>query len=467
MAFENLGQHLGGYSGQMLQAAIAAREQSMKEKNMRLQAPLALAQTLTGAMSQWQNIEAQKHQQKVTDDKMTMAQELHGYQVKMANEEVQAMQFGNDRMSKFLQLELDAAGLNNEELTGRIAALRQATQFTKDMQPDQLARLRAEIDNTIAQGKLLKDEHRFNKRTENWRANAVELGVEKLWKEIDGLDAKEGLTLAQAAHYEAASKMTVAQYDAFLLEKDSLQKFVDTYEVTPEVYEKMQQWAHSNPWKTTAEIQQKINDLKAKGIPITAQTLLEVISSHYDPAQLAFMTQLAASAGRQTGKTGREKAWSMINAYASRLISMNASSATAMRALEGNADMANEYAAAGLQVTQGNAAAAKFIGISGLVMKRADGDKSTMPLGEEHFGALASFILGNYDNILNETATAETIWTEFSALANIAPGRKNPYAGELPEVNMGAMFGFPYTGPQPQIGPNILSEAPNPFSGWQ
>ena len=55
MAFENLAAHLGQYSGQMLSAAVAAREMNLKEKNMKLQAPLALAQTLTGALGQMQD----------------------------------------------------------------------------------------------------------------------------------------------------------------------------------------------------------------------------------------------------------------------------------------------------------------------------------------------------------------------------------------------------------------------------
>ena len=60
MAFENLAQHLGGYSQGMLKAAIAGREQAMNEQNMRLQQPLQMAQLWTDAMGQMHEIEQQE-----------------------------------------------------------------------------------------------------------------------------------------------------------------------------------------------------------------------------------------------------------------------------------------------------------------------------------------------------------------------------------------------------------------------
>ena len=92
MAFENLAQQIGQQSNAMLQAAIAGREASLKERQMKQQMPMGLANTFASALQQYQQMEMQKQQMAAQQKQQAFMQQMQGAQFEQGRTEFDALQ---------------------------------------------------------------------------------------------------------------------------------------------------------------------------------------------------------------------------------------------------------------------------------------------------------------------------------------------------------------------------------------
>ena len=230
MVFENLGQHLGGYSQGMLQAAIAGREQALKEKNMQLQAPLQIAQTLSQGLGQWAQIDQGQQELKIAESRAASGNMLDAANASRIREETLTHVMGRDTMLRLQELEASERG---SMLGLKARELLQAIGQAADKHPEQLRMLKGEADNLFLAGDQMRQNMAFDKRTENLRIKAIELGNDHTVAKIDEVfagiaDTEVGIEIkdSQLDFLEATQNARInAEYlknDAALKQLDAL-----------------------------------------------------------------------------------------------------------------------------------------------------------------------------------------------------------------------------------------------------
>jgi len=277
MAFENLAQTMGGYSGQMLQAAIAAREQNMKERNMRLQAPLAMAQTFTGALGQWQDLEHKRNI--LSEQKLTNEKERRLMDLRILKETIEAKTF-----AEFLQLDLDTQNF--------------VLQNKKNLAPHQLA-------------------EQIARASEAKRSTAYNLKMEDVREEVErsGLDfAKENLTKLQNTNKREPWELALLGYQvesARVGDTQTKQKYEDWTEFREKFGfppELAKEWEYQNLQEKARKVETAIQNWDG---PIDADAMAKILGDNFDINFVQSITTLLRA------KTTMESKHGMQGTYAS------------------------------------------------------------------------------------------------------------------------------------------------------
>ena len=215
MVFENLGQHLGGYSQGMLQAAIAGREQALKEKNMQLQAPLQIAQTLTQGLGQWaqldqaqQQIKLQEARDKTSAKASTASAALDMAQVGQIEENVRDQVLGRDMRQKLLAYEVDAKGLDNDVMVFEFQKGQALYQEWLTAAPERKETIGQTLRALVLSGDKMELDMGFDKRTEDLRVLALE-------NQNDYVVAQIGMVNAEIAETGVRTALQSNQLDFF------------------------------------------------------------------------------------------------------------------------------------------------------------------------------------------------------------------------------------------------------------
>ena len=277
MAFENLAQTMGGYSGQMLQAAIAAREQNMKERNMRLQAPLAMAKTFTGALGQWQDLEHKRNI--LSEQKQTNSRERQLMDLKILKETIDSKhwaefsQLNLDERNFVLQNQKDKAPHELTELIATAAEKNRVTAYNLKMEATREAAERSDL--SFAKENLIKIQN-TNKR-QPWDLAILDL---------------------QLKTAERGDKQAQQQYEDW-------KGFREEFDFPPE-YAKA--WEHQDELETYRKIEKAVRELDG---PLDADAMVKILGDNFDINFVQSITTLLRA------KTSMETKHGMQGTYAS------------------------------------------------------------------------------------------------------------------------------------------------------
>lgn len=440
MAFENLAQGMGNYSGQMLQAAIAARESALKEQNMRLQAPLAMAQTVQNAMGQWQQLDAQKEAQSMARKELTLKTEAHAMDMRTAESNLVGASIGQERMRGLMDAEIMAANLGNDVLSAELQQLLQQTKNLVDMTPLQVQQLQVAIDAGLEQVKAAKATNNFNEATESTRAALADAGLGIEQQRLKNLESTGELNSANLLLLNSQVEMTE-------IERDALYTFMESHEGnTPEMYELTQRLKLSNPHQQAYNVR---TALAAIENPTTAD-IYRVLAKNFDPAFLGAITSISTSRKTTSGTPIPGKAFSDTLLTGLGFEAGLSSTIAQLTTVIGQNVTADQKAAVG-GALNGSLGMQKFYGeaLSALQHLGLNG----MPVSVEQEAYLAQHLLANQESINNQSASAEGLATDWYQAINGQQGLSPSVQFQMPNVTGGAL-----SSPPPAGAGQILNE---------
>ena len=295
MAFENLAQHLGGYSQGMLQAAIAGREQAMNEQNMRLQQPLQMAQLWTDAMGQMHEIEQQEKRLALDAENAKSANILSAARADQIRQETLTHVLGRE---DYLSLQKYAADQGDAEAQAAWFNLQRAG----EMKPHELQaakenallivanRRQAEVEADIAEStqKAAEELIRIGRDT---AAEELKLAMEEAKnapEKLRGLKAKNVLLEAQG---EAAK----TQSDLYKIQLEDIHEFNEKgFEGNfkdPQFAQNVVDYHHSKEGLNNLKNAQEA--IKKLGPNPSVVDIQGVLARNLDPRWMGFMTAVA------------------------------------------------------------------------------------------------------------------------------------------------------------------------------